>query len=125
MFDTAKYSFTVDSNGKTIVGLDSDLFEEDYLTKAMRNVAIGSGVIIVCASVSVVLSGGTTTPMVIMIVAGKLTTEAALASAISGVVTAGISKFNGESDEKILENTIFQHQKDLSMQLFFQVQQKY
>ena len=106
MFDTAKYSFTVDSNGKTIVGLDSDLFEEDYLTKAMRNVAIGSGVIIVCASVSVVLSGGTTTPMVIMIVAGKLTTEAALASAISGVVTAGISKFNGESDEKILENTI-------------------
>ena len=106
MFDTAKYSFTVNSNGKTIVGLDSDLFTEDYLTKAMKNVAIGSGVIIVCASVSVVLSGGATTPMAIMIVAGQLTTEAALASAISGVVTAGISKFNGESNEKILENTI-------------------
>ena len=27
MFDTAKYSFTVNSNGKTIVGLDSDLFK--------------------------------------------------------------------------------------------------
>ena len=106
MFDTAKYSFTVNSNGKTIVGLDSDLFTEDYLTKAMKNVAIGSGVIIVCASVSVVLSGGATTPMAIMIVAGELTTEAALASVISGVVTAGIAKFNGESNEKILENTI-------------------
>lgn len=106
LFDTAKYSFTVNSNGKTIVGLDSDLFKEDYLTKAMKNVAIGGGVIIVCASVSVVLSGGATTPMAIMIVAGKLTTEAALASVISGVVTAGISKFNGESNEKILENTI-------------------
>lgn len=106
MFDTAKYSFTVNSNGKTIVGLDSDLFKEDYLTKAMKNVVIGSGVIIVCASVSVVLSGGATTPMAIMIVAGQLTTEAALASAISGVVTAGISKFNGESNEEILENTI-------------------
>lgn len=106
MFDTTKYSFTVDSNGKTIVGLDSDLFKENYLSKAMENVAIGSGVIIVCASVSVVLSGGATTPMAILIVAGKLTTEAALASAISGVVTAGISKFNGESNEKIIENTI-------------------
>ena len=106
MFDTAKYSFTVNSNGETIVGLDSDLFTEDYLTKAMKNVAIGSGVIIVCASVSVVLSGGATTPMAIMIVAGELTTEAALASVISGVVTAGIAKFNGESNEKILENTI-------------------
>lgn len=106
MFDTTKYSFTVDSNGKTIVGLDSNLFKENYLTKAMENVAIGSGVIIVCASVSVVLSGGATTPMAILIVAGKLTTEAALASAISGVVTAGISKFNGESNEKIIENAI-------------------
>ena len=110
MFDTAKYSFTVNSNGKTIVGLDSDLFKEDYLTKAMKNVVIGSGVIIVCASVSVVLSGGATTPMAIMIVAGQLTTEAALASAISGVVTAGISKFNGESNEEILENTLISAQ---------------
>lgn len=106
MFDTSKYSFTVNSNGKTIVGLDSDLFKENYLTKAMKNVAIGSGVIIVCASVSVVLSGGATTPMAIMVVAGKLTTEAALASAISGIVTAGISKFKGETNDKVLENAI-------------------
>ena len=39
MFDTSKYSFTVDSNGKTIVGLDNDLFKENYLSKAMENVA--------------------------------------------------------------------------------------
>ena len=119
MFDTSKYSFTVNSNGKTIVGLDDDLFKEDYLTKALKNVAIGEGVIIICASISVVLSGGATTPMAIMVVAGELTKEAVLVSAFSGVLTAGISKFNGESDDKIIENTLLSASEGFKYTAFF------
>lgn len=50
-----KFIFTVDSNGNTIV----QKFEEydDTYEKVIRNVAIGSGVILVCVTVSVVTGG--------------------------------------------------------------------
>lgn len=96
MFDTSEYSFTVNQLGTTVAELDPRPFDTKVFEKSIKNVAVGSGVIIVCASISVVLSGGATTPMAVMMVVGETASEAAIAAAISGVVTAGVSKINGK-----------------------------
>ena len=103
MFDTSEYSFTVNQLGTTVAELDPRPFDTKVFEKSIKNVAVGSGVIIVCASISVVLSGGATTPMAVMMVVGETASEAAIAAAISGVVTAGVSKINGKNILRFLK----------------------
>lgn len=80
-FQGKRYIFTTDEGGKTTVK-EFEAYDDTY-DQVIRNVAVGSGVILVCVTVSVV-SGGAALPAVSMVFA-----EAAKAGAI-GAVSGGL-----------------------------------
>ena len=89
-FKGKPYIFTIGEDGKTIV----KEFEtgDDTYVQIIKNVTIGTGVILVCVTVSVV-SGGTA-PAVSMIfaTAAKSGTIMALSSGVIGGTAAGVTK---------------------------------
>ncbi|WP_295095125.1 HNH/ENDO VII family nuclease [Ruminococcus sp.] len=88
-FQGDRFIFTLGENGQT----DVVPFEEydDTYDKVIRNVAIGTGVILLCVTVSVV-SGGVGAPAVSMIFAAsaKSATVFALSSGVISGVSAGV-----------------------------------
>lgn len=88
-FQGEKYIFTLGENGQT----DVVPFEEydDTYDKVIRNIAIGTGVILLCVTVSVV-TGGVGAPAVSMIFAAsaKSATVFALSSGVISGVSAGV-----------------------------------
>lgn len=90
IFQSTKYIFTLSEDGTTTV---QELQEvEDVSTETMlKNVAIGTGVILVCVTVSVV-SAGVGAPAVSMIFAASATTAKtfAISSAAFGGISAGV-----------------------------------
>ena len=89
-FEGKQYVFTLGDNGETIV----KEFEEydDSFDRIIKNVAIGSGVILICVTVSVV-TGGLGAPAASFIFATSAKTAAAYAvssGALSGVI-AGVA----------------------------------
>ena len=87
IFQGTKYIFTLSENGTTTVQELQEI--EDVSTETMlKNVAIGTGVILVCVTVSVV-SAGVGAPAVSMIFAASATT--AKTFAVSSVAFGGIS----------------------------------
>lgn len=89
-FQGQKYIFTLGDNGQT----DVQPFEEYYddtFDKVIRNVAIGTGVILLCVTVSVV-TGGLGAPAASMIFAAsaKSATVFALSSGVISGVSAGV-----------------------------------
>ena len=107
-WDDTKYIFTVDDNGQTTV----QAFEEydDTYDKAIRNVAIGTGVILVCVTVSVVTGGVGTAPAISMIFAASAKTGTAMAlssGVIGGAATAITCGIEGKSlDDTLKETTL-------------------
>lgn len=90
-FEGEKYVFNVDDNGKTKV----ELFEEydDTYEQIIKNVAIGTGVILICVTVSVITAGADA-PAIAYIFAGaaKSGTGFALSSAaIGGTASSAIT----------------------------------
>lgn len=87
-FQGEKYVFTLGDDGQTTV----KAFEgyDDTFEKALKNVVVGGGVILVCATVSIV-SGGLGAPAVSMIFAAsaKTGTACALSMGAFGGITAG------------------------------------
>lgn len=101
-----KYIFTVDDNGQTTV----QAFEEydDTYDKAIRNVAIGTGVILVCVTVSVVTGGVGAAPAISVIFAASAKTGAAMAlssGVIGGAATAITCGIEGKSLDDTLKET--------------------
>ncbi len=87
LFQGTRYIFTLDEKGKTTVQELQEI--EDVTTETiLKNVAIGTGVILVCVTVSVV-SAGIGAPAVSMIFAVSATTAETMA--ISSIVFGGIS----------------------------------
>ena len=88
-FQGTRYVFTLSDEGETTV----EPFEEydDTYEKAIKNVAIGSSVILICVTVSVV-SGGAGAPVVSVVFAAsaKTGTIMALSSGGLGAIAAGI-----------------------------------
>lgn len=88
-FQGTRYVFTLSNEGETIV----EPFEEydDTYERAIKNVAIGSGVILICVTVSVV-SGGVGAPTVSIIFTTSAKTGAimALSSGGVGALSSGI-----------------------------------
>lgn len=88
-FQGQKYIFTLGDNGQT----DVQPFEEydDTFDKVIRNVAIGTGVILLCVTVSVV-TGGLGAPAASMIFAASAKSAAvfALSSGVISGVSAGV-----------------------------------
>ncbi len=90
VFQGAKYVFTVSEDGTTIVQKVQEI--EDVSDETiMKNIAIGTGVILLCVTVSVV-TGGIGAPAVSAIFAASATTatEFAISSAVIGGLSAGI-----------------------------------
>ncbi len=87
VFQGTKYIFTLSDNGTTTVQELQEI--EDVSTETMlKNVAIGTGVILICVTVSVV-SAGVGAPAVSMIFAASAATAETFA--ISGAAFGGIS----------------------------------
>lgn len=88
-FQGKKYVFTLGDDGTTIVTEFEDY--DDTYDRALKNVAIGTGVILVCVTVSVV-TAGTGAPAVSMIFAAsaKTGTIMALSGGAMGGISAGI-----------------------------------
>lgn len=88
-FQGTRYVFTLSDEGETVV----EPFEEytDTYERAIKNVMVGSGVILICVTVSVV-SGGAGAPAISMIFAAsaKTGTIMALSSGAIGGLASGI-----------------------------------
>ena len=88
-FQGKKYVFTLGDDGSTIV-TEFENYDDTY-DRALKNVAIGTGVILVCVTVSIV-SGGIGAPAISMIFAAsaKTGTVMALSGGTIGGISAGI-----------------------------------
>lgn len=90
LFDGSKYVFTLGEDGTTTVQ-EMQIIEDTDTEEILKNVTIGTGVILLCVTVSVV-SGGASAPAISMIFAASAKTGAimALSSAAIGGVSAGV-----------------------------------
>ena len=89
-FQGTKYIFTLGENDQTI----ARAFEkyDDTFDKIIKNVAIGTGVILICVTVSVATGGATPAVSFIFAASAKTATTFALSSAvISGTVAAVVT----------------------------------
>ena len=93
LFQGTRYIFTLGENGETTV---QELVEIEDVTAEtiLKNVAIGTGVILICVTVSVV-SAGVGAPAVSMIFAASATTanSFAISSAFFGGASSGIIRY--------------------------------
>lgn len=89
LYGDTKFVFTLGDNGETVVQPFGDY--DDTYDQIIKNVAIGTGVILVCVTVSVV-TGGAGAPAVSMIFAAsaKTGTIMALSSGALGGVASGV-----------------------------------
>lgn len=88
IFQDKKYIFTLGENGLTTVK-ELEKIDDNTTGTMIKNVAVGSGVILVCVTVSAV-TAGTGAPAVSMIFAASASTAAkcAVSSAVFGAVTS-------------------------------------
>ena len=90
LFQGTKYIFTLSDNGTTTVKELEEI--KDLSAETMiKNVAIGTGVILICVTVSVVSTGaGATALSIVFEASAKSATAFALSSAAFGGVSAGV-----------------------------------
>ncbi|MCR5812686.1 MAG: hypothetical protein K6G34_15115 [Lachnospiraceae bacterium] len=90
-FMGTKYVFTLGDDGTTVVQKLEE-FQDDTYEKVIKNVAIGTGVILVCVTVSVVTAGaGTPTISLIFAASAKTGTTFALSSGAISAAAAAVS----------------------------------
>ena len=102
-FQGKKYVFTLGDNGQTVVQ-EMEVLGEDVYNKVLRNVAVGTGVVLVCVTVSV-LTGGVA-PAVSLVFAASAKTGAVVAlssGAFSGIVAGAVTGFQTQDINKALE----------------------
>lgn len=88
-FQSAKFVFTLSEDGTTVVEPFQDY--DDTYDKVLRNVAIGTGVILIFVTVSVVTAGaGAPAISLIFAASAKTATTMALSGAAMGAASAGI-----------------------------------
>ena len=90
-FDGEKYVYTVGDDGQTMVKA-FEAQDDDTFNTVVKNVAMGSGVILVCTTVSALAAPSAPAVSMIFAVAGKTGTEAALSIGAISALTAGAAK---------------------------------
>lgn len=92
IFQGSRYIFTLDDNGNTTVQ-ELQVIENRRIETMLKNIAIGTGIILICVTVSVV-SAGIDAPAISMIFAASATTakNLAISSAAFGGISAGVVK---------------------------------
>lgn len=89
-FQGQRYIFTVDESGKTVVKAFEDY--DDTFDQVIRNVAVGTGVILVCVTISVATAGaGAPAASMIFAVAAESGAFAALSGAAIGGASAAVA----------------------------------
>ncbi len=91
LFEGKRYVFTLGEDGKTVVKELTEIVDTDSDT-ILRNVAIGTGVILICVTVSLV-TGGAGAPAAVSAIfatAAKTAAISAVSSAAIGGVSAGV-----------------------------------
>lgn len=92
MFQGTKYIFTLGDDGTTTVQ-ELQVIEDVYTETMLKNVAIGTGVILVCVTVSVATAGaGAPAVSMIFAASAKTATTFAASSAAFGGISAGVVK---------------------------------
>lgn len=89
-FGETPWFFTVDENGQTIVTEYTYKEFEFEFSNMLRDLAIGAGVILVCATVSLVTAPALPAVSMIMMVSAKTATTFALSSGAIGAVSSGL-----------------------------------
>lgn len=106
-FQGTRYVFTLDDFSETVV-VPLEKYDDTY-ERVIKNVAIGTGVILLCVTVSVV-SGGAGAPAVSMIFAASAKTGSIFALSSGAISTgcAGIMKYmeTGDLDESLKEGAL-------------------
>lgn len=104
-FGDTKYVFDIDENGNTTV---KELIEiTDSFNQVIQNVMVGSGVILICVTVSFVAAPFA--PAVSLIFAASAKTAATFAvsgAALDGVVSAAVTGYETGNIEKALQNGV-------------------
>lgn len=88
-FQGAKYIFTLGDNGQTIVK-EFESYDDNIYENIVKNVAIGTGVILICVTVSLATSNIAPAVSVIFAASAKTGTAVAIGSAAFSGVTAGV-----------------------------------
>ena len=92
IFGDTKYVFTLADDGTTTVK-EFDTVDDSRFDDIVKNVAIGTGVILVCVTVSVVTAGvGAPAVSVIFAASAKTATTFAVSSAVFGGVASGVAR---------------------------------
>ena len=102
-FKGTRYVFTLDDNGETTV-VPLEGYDDTY-EKVLKNVVIGSGIILICVTVSVVTAGAGA-PAASMIFAASAKTgaiAAASSGAISGVIAGTVTGFQTHDFDQALK----------------------
>ncbi len=102
-FQGKKYVFTLGDNGQTVVK-EMEFLGEDVYNKVIRNVAIGTGVILVCVTVSVLTGGAAPAVSMVFAASAKTGATVALSSGVfSGVMAGAVTGFQTKDIDKALE----------------------
>ncbi len=89
-FEGQRYVFTIGNDGKTTVKA-FEAYEDQSFQKVIKNVAIGTGVILVCVTVSVAAGGlGASTVSAVLAASASTGTKFALSAGALGGISSGI-----------------------------------
>ncbi|MCR5142001.1 MAG: hypothetical protein K6C68_05685 [Ruminococcus sp.] len=92
IFQGTKYVFTLDENGQTIVQ-EMEVIDDDTYDQIVKNVAVGTGVILVCVTISIAAAGiGAPAVSVIFAASAENAASMAASSAVLGGVSAAVVK---------------------------------
>lgn len=107
-FEGNKYVFNVNDEGETEVVLfeEYELMDEETCNTIIKNVAIGTGVILICVTIAALAGGPAVT--VIFAEAAKSAAVCALSSAVVGGSIASMSTYfrTGDTDEAIKDGAL-------------------
>lgn len=90
LFKDKKYIFTVDENGKTIATSSEAAIPDTTYINALKNIAIGGGVILVCVTASAVTAGSLPAVSMILAVSAKTGAVVGLSTGAIGGATSGV-----------------------------------
>ena len=111
-FGNEKYIFTCDESGQTVI----ERYEQydNTFNQVVQNVAIGTGVVLICATVSVVSAGvGVPAVSVIFAAAAKTGTVMAVQSAaIGAAITATVTGIQTHDVNETLKQTALSASQD-------------
>lgn len=104
-FKGEKYVFTLGDDGTTVVEAFRNY--DDTYEKAIKNVAIGSGVILICVTASAATGGVSAPVSMVFAVSAKSATVCALSSGtISGIASGVVTGFKKQNFDAALKSAV-------------------